>query len=349
VLSGAAPAAASRSARADRPRRPRAARAPARGSRRVVGAEGDQPPVRDNFGDAALHQLPDVERVGVLKILHDQREHLLLELVELAREVDAAALACKQRTLCARGCRRREHPLQCRAHLLVRVDPVRDVIEVVLDLEQPGEGHDRLAVDEGVAHRAAAWEAAGHRHEVVEAEPFRHLRRDKLHHVRVREPLERIELDVSAGVRDWLEGDAVDRRITDAEAHDLAQLVLVHALLDSAYERHRQALVGTPRERALLVGAQVLAADREVRLELEAVELQVDVRLQPPELARELGVARDPDPVRVQHHDANPLPAGELDEVEDLRVDRRFAPRELHHLRRPLGRDEPVEHEVDLL
>src|ERR671930_1349743 len=86
-----------------------------------------------------------------------------------------------------------------------------------------------------------------------------------------------------------------------------------------------------------------------MRRQVEAVELQIDMRLQMAEPAREAAIAGDPDPVRVQHHHADPLRTGELDEVEDLRVDCRLAARELHYLRRALRGDEAIEHEVDLL
>jgi hypothetical protein len=52
-----------------------------------------------------------------------------------------------------------------------------------------------------------------------------------------------------------------------------------------------------------------------VRLQVKAVELEVDVRLQPAEFAGEAGVAGEPDPVRIQHHDTDPLRLGERHEA----------------------------------
>ncbi len=150
-------------------------------------------------------------------------------------------------------------------------------------------------------------------------------------------------------MRDRLEGDRAHRRVGDPVPDDRADLVLVDALLDRGDERHRQPQLGGAVERPLLVGAEVLAADREVRLALEAVELQVQMRAQLGELLAEAAVAREPDPVRVQHHRADSLRLGERDHLEDLRMDRRLAARELHHLRLALGGDEAAEHEVDLL
>ena len=124
-----------------------------------------------------------------------------------------------------------------------------------------------------------------------------------MHHVGVREALHRVELDVPAGVGDRLEDDALHRRVLQPEADDRADLVLVHAPLDRGDERDGDAEVGAPRERLLLVGPQVLATDREVGRLLEPVELEVECgRADPRDLLRERAVAREPDPVRVEHH-----------------------------------------------
>jgi len=76
---------------------------------------------------------------------------------------------------------------------------------------------------------------------------------------------------------DRLEENARDGRVLDAEAHDRAELVVVDAALDRGGERHPDAGVGAPVERAQLLLVEQPAADGELRRVLEAVELQVDV------------------------------------------------------------------------
>ena len=67
------------------------------------------------------------------------------------------------------------------------------------------------------------------------------------------------------------------------------------------------------------------------------------------ERRRESRVASEPDPVRVQHHELDPAALGRRQHVEDLRVDRRLASRQLDGLGLALGPHERVEHRLDLL
>ncbi len=259
-------------------------------------------------------------------------------------------LSQTSRASSAAGSRRgREQPFQRTFERRVGEHTVREVVEVLVDVDQARERHQAVVGDEPVTHRATGRGAAGNRDEVGDAQPLRHLCGGKHHHVRVGQPLERVEDPVPARVRDRLERDRTHGRVGDPEADHLAHLVLVHPLLDRADERHDQPELRAAVERSLLVGAQVLAADRQVCPGLEPVELQVDVRLERRELLRELAVAREPDPVRVQHHRLDALRLRQRDEVEDLRVDRGLAAGELHDFRRALSRDERVEHALDLL
>ena len=84
-------------------------------------------------------------------------------------------------------------------------------------------------------------------------------------------------------------------------------------------------------------------------VELEAVELEVDVRPQPLELADEAAVAGQADAVGVQHHHPDPALLRHLDEANDVLVDRGLAARELDHLRLALRAHEGVEHRRHLI
>jgi hypothetical protein len=130
---------------------------------------------------------------------------------------------------------------------------------------------------------------------------------------------------MAAGMRDRLEDDAVDGGMRDAEADDLAHLVLVDPRLDRRDERDTQPLALAGRQSALLLRPQVAAPDGQVRLELEAVELEIDVRPHPRALAREAGVASQADAVRVQHDDTDPPCSRDLHELDDPWVDGGFA------------------------
>ena len=81
---------------------------------------------------------------------------------------------------------------------------------------------------------------------------------------------------------------------------------------------------------------------------VEAVELEVDVDAERGERGREARVAREPDAVGVEHHERDPARLRGGQHVEDLRVDRRLAARQLHRLRLPLRGDERVQHRLDL-
>jgi hypothetical protein len=133
--------------------------------------------------------------------------------------------------------------------------------------------------------------------------------------------------------------------VLDPEADDVAELVLVQALLDRGDEGHREPGLGAVVEGGLLGPAEVAAADLEVGALVEAVELQVDVRLavEAGEGLHEAPVVGELDPVRVQVDRAHALVHGQLDEVEDQGVDGGLPARVHDDLGLALGGDEGVE------
>ena len=93
---------------------------------------------------------------------------------------------------------------------------------------------------------------------------------------------------------------------------------------------------------------QRLAADDSVGRVGQAVELEVDQRSQGGELREPFRVVGDPHAVGVDHHVADVARLRRLDHLEQVRVDRRLAARELDDLRVALELDEAVEHPLDL-
>ncbi len=106
--------------------------------------------------------------------------------------------------------------------------------------------------------------------------------------------------------------------------------MVVDAIGDGDGQRREHALRGEPAEGLGLDVAQVLAAVVEVRVELEAVELEVDLdaATQPSQGRHEPVVLGDPDAVRVEDDPRDVALRGRLDDLEDLGVDRRLAARQ---------------------
>ena len=159
-----------------------------------------------------------------------------------------------------------------------------------------------------------------------------------------------VEIEIAAGVLDRLEGHAAHAGIFERVADDAADLVVVDALLDDADERR-----GNPRaleigERVLAHAAQIGAAQILQRRALARIELQIDLEagLQLGERCDEILVARDADAVGVQHDVADRLRLGELQDVEDLRMDGRLAAADLHEIGQALALDQRLQHGVDL-
>jgi hypothetical protein len=67
------------------------------------------------------------------------------------------------------------------------------------------------------------------------------------------------------------------------------------------------------------------------------------------ELPDEFGIARDPQPVRVNHHDVDRPAARVIENLFELRMDRRFAPRQLQHFGPTLHLHEPIDCLLHLL
>ena len=144
-------------------------------------------------------------------------------------------------------------------------------------------------------------------------------------------------------------GDRLDEhaghcRVVDAEADDRSELVLVDATLDRGGQRDADAGLGAVVERPDLLGGQRAAANRELGLLLEAVELQVDVDPELGQCGREAAVTSEADPVRVEHHQRDAAALGGGQHLNDPGVDRRLPAGELNRLRRTLRTDERVEH-----
>ena len=147
-----------------------------------------------------------------------------------------------------------------------------------------------------------------------------------------------------------LEVDAEHRRVAQPELHDRADLALVDASLDSGDQHYPHVGFGQAVQRAELLLHQVApAAQCKVRRALEAVELQIDVGLEPLETGQQPVVVSDLQPVGVDHHVADSLLLGQLDEVQQVGMKCRLAARELQHLRVALRLDVAIQHEVDLL
>ncbi len=171
------------------------------------------------------------------------------------------------------------------ADVVVGHNSVADVVEVVLDLQQPRDrdqpevGVVRVALGKQVGDRATGRRAAWDREEVVGAEPLGELVGDGVEHVGVGEPGQRIELNVPTGVGNRLERDRADSRVRDAVADHGADFVFVEVLLDRGDQGDGELGLGAVVQRLLLDVPQVATTDRLVGLDVEAVELEVDVDL----------------------------------------------------------------------
>ena len=148
-----------------------------------------------------------------------------------------------------------------------------------------------------------------------------------------------------------LERHAAHARLLDRVLDDLADLVVVEALLERDDERRGQPEVVEPVDGFAPDAREICAAQRLERQRPERVELEVhlEARRVGREALREGGVLRDADAVRVEHEVPDgPLAAG-VEDVPELRVDRRLSARDLEHVGLALALDERVEHELDLL
>ena len=93
----------------------------------------------------------------------------------------------------------------------------------------------------------------------------------------VRRSVARVEILEAAGVLDGLEGDAADAGLLQGEVDDVADLVVVEALLERDDERGGDVELVEAFEGAAADVAQVFAAQLSERVASERVELQVDL------------------------------------------------------------------------
>ena len=233
---------------------------------RVVGAEGDEAPVGGDLGDAALHHLLHVERVRVHEVLDDDHEGLLGQGVEPRRRVDPAggAVELGQAAVgpgAAGEGRGAPQALQGPAQVGVGHDPVGEVVEVVLDVDEAGEGDDVTPVDQAVGDGATGGEAARDGDEVRGPEPLGALGGQAVDDIGVGHPVERVEGEVPARVGDGLEGHAAHGGVAHPELHDGAEFVLVDAPFDGGGEDDGEAVLGAAVEGGLLGGPQVAPPD----------------------------------------------------------------------------------------
>ena len=113
-----------------------------------------------------------------------------------------------------------------------------------------------------------------------------------------------------------------------------ADLVVVDPVGNDHRERREDARIGQALDGSRLHLPQVLAAVEQVRLELEAVELEVDLDAvaKPMQGVEEPVVLRDADAIRVEQHARHAPLDGGLDDLDDLRVHRRLAAGEHQHV-----------------
>src|ERR1700716_3702301 len=133
--------------------------------------------------------------------------------------------------------------------------------------------------------------------------------------------------------------------MADAEANNVTELVHVEVPLDGGNQGDGEPELGAGVQGGRLGGPQVPTADGHMGLLGEAVELQVDVGPlgEGGQVGHELAVVGQPDAVGVEVDIPHALGGGEGHEVEDLRVDGRFAAGKHDHLRFAFGADEDVQ------
>ena len=134
-----------------------------------------------------------------------------------------------------------------------------------------------------------------------------------------------------------LERDAGDEVGRERVLGDRPDLAVVHALCDGHGKGREDVPIGQATDGLRLHRTEVLAAMVERRFELEAVELEVDLEpsAEAPQGVGKRIVLDDPDAVRVQHHARHVPFRRRRDDLEDLRMDRRFATGEHQHVDPP--------------
>ena len=127
-----------------------------------------------------------------------------------------------------------------------------------------------------------------------------------------------------------LDGDAGDVVGREREVHDRPNFVVVHTFRDGHCQRGEDPLSGEAPDCLRLHLAEILAAMEQMGVQAESVELEVDLDTiaHAFQLGQELVVAGDPDPVGVQDDTSDLALHSRLEDLGDLRVDRRLPARE---------------------
>ena len=161
----------------------------------------------------------------------------------------------------------------------------------------------------------------------------------------------RIEALDPPGDLDRLESHPAHAGLLEREVDDRAELVVVEPLLERDDQRGRDPVLVEVLERPVADLDQVGAAHRLLGRGVERVELEVhlEARHVPGEPPRELGVIGDPHAVGVDHQVLDRPLARQVEDLEELGVDRRLAAGDLHDVRPSLVPHDAVQHERDLL
>src|SRR6266851_4013413 len=232
----------------------------------------------------------------------------------------------------------------------VRHDPIGDVVEVIIDIDDTWQWGDFIAFDKGVGHRIAGREAARHRYEVGGYKFAGGLRLDLPNDFGNCHPVHRIVVHVAAGVKCRLKGDAADCWMLDRKFDETADLMFVDVALDGGNDGYVQADLREPVQGAEFFLQNIrLAAYDPIGIPLKAVELEIQRGPYLVELFKESIVPGDALAVGVDHNKANTACLCGANEIDNLWMYRRLAAGKLQHLGPALGPHIIVEHLPDFL
>ena len=234
--------------------------------------------------------------------------------------------------------------------LCVRPDPVGDVVEILVHVDDAGQWRHNFAFDVCVGNRLAGGVAAGHGDEVRLHDLTVHASVDAQDKLGNGDPVHRVQIfQVPTGVEHRLQHDAPYRRVLESELDNSGNFVLVHIPFNGRGKNSVDVVLIEDLERGHLLVQQRFAAQLQVRLFLEAVELQIDHRVEGAELIRPCRVFHKPPAVGIDHDMPDALVLGHLDEVQELRMDCWLATRKLDHFRITLRPHERIEHGLDFI
>ncbi len=187
-------------------------------------------------------------------------------------------------------------------------------------------------------------------------QPFR-LGNDGLHHVGHGDAVfEVARVEVPPAVCRQLVADAAHPRPFQAETQHAADFVQVDVVVHRADQRATDVVFPQYLQRGQLGFQQRFAAQRLVRRVVQAVELKVDFEpvAHLGQLRNQGRIVRKADAVGVNHHRQDRLLVGVAHHAHQIRVQRRFAARQLQHIGDAFQADVTVYHsrvrlEVDVL